>query len=132
MSVRKNKQPKLRHDALDRISNDQLREALLDKLTVAELNELTRQIDVTCKRAAYNAAAAATEEAYKRQFAVTIRVLRDRFGFGRKRLKDLWDLCLEYINDIDIGKVTTSEMLECLANEDRIKITWRIPRDGEE
>ena len=52
--------------------------------------------------------------------------MRDRFGFGRKRLRRLWDACLEYIHDIDEGLLSTEEMLKTLENEDRIKISWRV------
>lgn len=118
--------PRLRPDALDRITNDQLREALLDKLTVAEINELTRQTENAINKACWEAAARATEEAYKRQFACTMRVLRDRFGFGRKRLHRLWDAALDYINDIDEGRLTTAEMLATLKNQDGLEIRWRV------
>lgn len=120
------KPPRLRADALDRIGNAELREALLDKLTVAEINELTRQTKNAIQRAAWEAAAQATEETYKRQFAVTMRVLRDRFGFGKKRLRRLWDAALDYINDIDEGRLNTAEMLATLKNQDGIEIRWRV------
>ena len=68
----------------------------------------------------------AVEEAYKRQFAVMMRALKDRFGFGRKRLHRLWDACLEYILDIDEGLLSTEEMLKCLKNQDGIVIRWRV------
>lgn len=45
---------------------------------------------------------------------------------GRDRLRRLWDLCLEYINDIDEGLLNTEEMLACLKNEDGIVIRWRV------
>lgn len=122
----KSKPPKLHPAALDRVDNAALRAALLDKLTVAEINELTRQTEGAIRKAAWEAAAAATEEAYKRQFAVMMRVAHDRLGFRRKRLRRLWDWCLEYIHDIDEGLLTTQEMLECLEHQDGIRITWRV------
>lgn len=70
--------------------------------------------------------AAATEEAYKRQFAVMMRVLHDRFAWGKKRLHRLWENCLEYIHDIDDGHMSTQEMLDCLEREDGIRITWKV------
>lgn len=124
--AKKQRPVKLHPAALDRIDNAALREALLDKLTVAEINELTRQTENAIQRATWEAAAAATEEAYKRQFAVMMRVAHDRLGFRRKRLRRLWDWCLEYVHDIDAGLLTTAEMLKCLENEDGIKITWSV------
>lgn len=126
MAMKKKKGPVLRTDGIDRLDNEQLRAVLIDKLSVAELNALDRQIRQTVEKACLQIAKESTEEAYKRQFAVTFRVLRDRFGFGRDRLRRLWDLCLEYINDIDQGLLNTEEMLACLKNEDGIVIRWRV------
>lgn len=124
--MKKKKGPVLRTDGIDRLDSDELRAALIDKLSVAELNALDKQIRQTVEKACMQIAKESTEEAYKRQFAVTFRVLRDRFGFGRERLHRMWDLCLEYINDIDQGLLSTKEMLETLQREDGIKITWRV------
>lgn len=124
--------PRLRPDALDRVSNEELREALLDKLTVAEINELTRQTEKAIEKARWETAARVNAEAYKRQFAVMMRVLRDRFGFGRKRLRRLWNNCLEYIHDCDAGLVTTEELLKCLKNQDGIELTWEVRLDGDD
>lgn len=126
MKTKKRRPPALRTDGIDRLDNEQLRAALIDKLTVAELNALDRQIRQTVENACLQIAKEATEEAYRRQFAVTFRVLRDRFGFGRERLRRMWDLCLEYINDIDEGRLSTKEMLETLQREDGIGIDWHI------
>ena len=126
IAMKKKKGPVLRTDGIDRLDNEQLRAALIDKLSVAELNALDRQIRQTVEKACLQIAKESTEEAYKRQFAVTFRVLRDRFGFGRERLRRMWDLCLEYINDIDQGLLSTKEMLDTLQREDGIKITWRV------
>ena len=41
-------------------------------------------------------------------------------------MRRMWDLCLEYINDIDQGLLSTKEMLDTLQREDGIKIDWRI------
>ena len=97
MKTKKRKPPALRPGGVDRLDNEALRETLLDKLTVDEL-----------------------------KFAVMMRVMRDRFGFGKKRLRRLWDACLEYIHDIDEGLLNTEEMLKCLEHEDHIKISWRV------
>lgn len=124
--TKKRKAPALRTDGIDRLGNDQLRAVLMEKLTVMELNALNRQIQTAVEKACWTVAKDATEEAYKRQFAVMMRVLKDRFGFGRKRLRRLWDACLEYIQDIDEGLLNTEEMLACLKNEDGIVINWRV------
>lgn len=126
MAMKKKKGPVLRTDGIDRLDNEQLRAALIDKLSVAELNALDKQIRQTVEKACLQIAKESTEEAYKRQFAVTFRVLRDRFGFGRERLYRMWDLCLEYINDIDEGLLSTKEMLDTLQREDGIGIDWHI------
>ena len=126
MKTKKRKPPALRPGGVDRLDNAALRETLLDKLTVDELNALTKQIEQAVEKACWQIAKESTEEAYKRQFAVVFRVLRDRFGFGRERLHRLWDLCLEYINDIDEGRLSTKEMLETLQREDGIGIDWHI------
>lgn len=105
-----------------RISKLELRDALAAKLDRGELDEIAREVNALVERER----AAATEEAYRRQFAVMMRVLRDRFGFGRDRLHRLWDACLEYIHDIDEGHMSTQEMLDCLEHEDGIRITWRV------
>lgn len=124
--TKKRRPPALRTDGIDRLDNEQLRAALIDKLSVAELNALDRQIRQTVEKTCLQIAKESVEEAYKRQFAVVFRVLRDRFGFGRERLRRMWDLCLEYINDIDQGLLSTKEMLDTLQREDGIKITWRV------
>lgn len=126
MAIKKKKGPVLRTDGIDKLNSTALRTALLDKLTVAELNALNRQIQQAVEKACWQIAKESTEEAYKRQFAVMMRVMRDRFGFGKKRLRRLWDACLEYIHDIDEGLLNTEEMLACLKNEDGIVIRWRI------
>lgn len=124
--TKKRRPPALRTDGIDRLDNEQLRAALIDKLSVAELNALDRQIRQTVENACLQIAKESTEEAYKRQFAVIFRVLRDRFGFGRDRLRRMWDLCLEYIHDIDEGLLSTTEMLDTLQRENGIKINWRV------
>ena len=124
--TKKRKPPVLRTERIDRLDNEQLRAALKEKLTVAELAALEKQIRQAVEKATLQMAKEATEEAYTRQFAVMMRVLRDRFGFGRKRLRRLWDTCLEYIHDIDEGLLNTDEMLACLKNEDGIVIRWRV------
>ena len=124
--TKKRKPAQFRTDSIDRLDNEQLREALRTKLTLPELAALDKQVRQATEKAAWEAAAKATEEAYKRQFAVLFRVLRDRFGFGHVRIRRLWAACLEYIHDIDEGLLSTEEMLKCLKNEDGIVINWRV------
>lgn len=126
MAKTKKRKPVLRTDGIDRLDNNELRAALIDKLSVAELNALDKQIRQTVEKACKQVAKESVEEAYKRQFAVVFRVLRDRFGFGHVRLHRLWDLCLDYIRDIDEGLLSTQEMLDTLRREDGIRIEWRI------
>lgn len=122
---RRRQQP-LRTEYIEKLSSEELKKALMTKLTVPELHALERQIRAVAEDLATRAAVDSTQEAYKRQFAVVMRALRDQFGFGHKRLRKLWALCLEYIHDIDEGLLSTSEMLETLKREDNIEITWRI------
>lgn len=110
----------------DKITKTELREVLKEKLSLPELIELEKQMRRMAEDTSMAAAKRATEEAYERQFAVMMRVMRDRFGFGRKRLRRLWDMCLEYIHDIDDGLLSTEEMLRCLENEDGIRIRWHV------
>ena len=110
----------------DRMSKEEFREALKEKLSLQELVELERQIRILAENTSMEAAKRATEEAYKRQFAVMMRVLRDRFGFGKSRLRRLWEACLDYIHDIDDNRITTQEMLDTLEREDGIRITWMV------
>lgn len=123
--------PKRKHrpmstEYIEKLNNEQLQEALIAKLSVAEITALEKQIRQAVEKACLQVAKESTEEAYKRQFAVMMRVVKDRFGFGRIRMRRLWDACLDYIHDIDEGLMTTEEMLACLKNEDGIVISWRV------
>jgi len=122
----KKKNRPLSTEYIEKLNNEQMQAALMAKLNVAELTALEKQIRQAVEKACLQVAKESTEEAYKRQFAVMMRVMRDRFGFGRKRLRRLWDACLEYIHDIDEGLLNTEEMLACLKNEDGIAINWRV------
>ena len=122
----KRKQKPVRTEYIEKLNNEQLQAALMAKLNLAELTALEKQIRQAVEKACLQVAKESTEEAYKRQFAVMMRVMRDRFGFGRKRLRRLWNACLEYIHDIDEGLLNTEEMLACLKNEDGIVINWRV------
>ena len=111
------------------VSNLELRQALAEKLTERELNALEKQITTAVQIAAEQAAAHAAEEAYRRHWAITMRVLRDRFGWGKERLRRLWDQSLDYLQDMDAGLITAEEMLRILEREDGIRITWTARRE---
>ena len=110
----------------NKISKAELREALKEKLTLAELIELEKEIRKLAEDTGIESAKQATNEAYERQFAVMMRVMKDRFAFGHTRLRRLWDMCLEYIHEIDEGLITTKEMLDTLEHEDGIRIRWHV------
>lgn len=108
------------------VSDLELRDALEAKLDTRELQALERQIRRAVEIATERAVKAAVEETYKRHWAVTMRVLRDRFGWGKGRIRQLWDACLDYLHDMDGGLITTQEMLDTLEHEDGICITWHV------
>lgn len=110
----------------DAALSEDLRQALKASLSLAQLIEMEKQLRRSLEVATKIAAKAATEEAYKRSFACIFRVLKDRFGFGKTRLRSLFEACLDYIHDVDEGLYTTEEMLQCLENEDGIRITWNV------
>lgn len=101
-----------------------LRAALTAKLTLSELIELEKQlrkcVEATAKKATF--------DTHKTTWAITLRVLHDRFGFGKDRKKKLYDACLDYLRDIQDGRLTLKEMLDTLEHEDGIRLTW----DGED
>jgi hypothetical protein len=102
----------------------ELREALAEKLTERELNALEKQITTAVQIAVERGVGGAVEEAYRRHWAITMRVLGDRFGWGKDRLRRLWDQSLDYLHDMDEGLITAEEMLRVLEREDGIRITW--------
>lgn len=106
------------------VSNLELRHALEEKLSERELNALEKQITTAVQIATERAVQLAVEEAYRRHWAITMRVLRDRFGWGKDRLRRLWDQSLDYLRDMDDGLITAEEMLRVLEREDGIRITW--------
>lgn len=112
------------------VSNLELRDALEERLNMRELTALEKQIRTAVEIATDRAVKAAVEETYKRHWAITMRVLRDRFGWGRGRIRQLWDACLDYLKDMDSGLITTKEMLAVLEHEDGIRLTWSV--DGEQ
>lgn len=112
------KKPTPRIDALT------LGERLHDKLSQEELEALEREIRNLLAKEMEEVRQQTAEQAYRRHWAVTMRVLRDRFGWGQLRIKRLWDACLDYLQDMSGGLITPEEMLETLEREDQIKITW--------
>ena len=100
-----------------------------EKLTERELNALEKQITTAVEIAAERAVEQAVEEAYKRHWTLTMRVLRDRFGWGKDRIRRLWDGVLDYLHDMDEGLITQKEMMDLLEREDGIRITWKARRD---
>ena len=112
------------------VSDLELHDALAEKLTERELAALERQIRRAVEIATERAVEQAVEQAYLRHWAITMRVLRDRFAWGKDRIRRLWDASLDYLHDIDGGLITAQEMLQTLENEDGIRITWRARIDG--
>lgn len=106
------------------VSNLELRHALEEKLSERELCALEKQITTAVQIATERAVERVVEEAYRRHWAITMRVLRDRFGWGKDRLRRLWDQSLDYLHDMDSGLITAEEMLRVLEREDGIRITW--------
>lgn len=115
------RQKTLRYDPVytDGLTPD-LRHTLKTKLTLPELIELEKQL----RRCVEETAKRATLDTHKTTWAVTLRVLHDRFAFGAGRKKKLYDACLEYLRDIQEGRLTLKEMLDTLEHEDGIKLTW--------
>lgn len=106
------------------VSNLELRHALEEKLSERELCALEKQITTAVQIATERAVERVVEEAYRRHWAITMRVLRDRFGWGKERMRRLWDQSLDYLRDMDSGLITAEEMLRVLEREDGIRITW--------
>ena len=110
------------------VSNLELREALEEKLSERELNALEKQIATAVSIATDRAAQAIVEEAHKRHWAVTMRVLIDQFGWGKVRLRRLFEAALEYYRDMEDGRITLREMLDTLEHEDLIGLDWKAKR----
>lgn len=108
------------------VSDLELHDVLAARLNQRELQALERQIRRAVEIATERAVKAAVEETYKRHWAITMRVLRDRFGWGRDRIRRLWDACLDYLHDMDGGLITPQEMLDTLELEDGIRLSWRV------
>lgn len=97
-----------------------LRKAVKAKLSITELVELEKQL----RRIVEHTQREATFNTHKTTWAVTLRVLHDRFGFEAEDKKLLYDTCLEYLKDIQDGRLTLKEMLDTLENDDGIRLLW--------
>ena len=102
------------------VSHLELFDALHERLSERELNALEKQIRTAVEIACDRAVGMAITETCKRDWAVALRVLRDRFGFGKERIRRLWETALEYLTDLDNGLINTQEMLNVLEREDEI------------
>lgn len=103
---------------------EDLREKLRDSLTQAELAELYRQIRNAVTQAVDKATEAAVQESCMRLMACTLRVLHDRYRFGKRRSKEMFDAVLDYIRDLNDGRITLKEMLDTLEFEDQMRLLW--------
>lgn len=124
----KRKKPRRKSPALSRqevtvIQND-LREKLRDCLSLAELAELDRQIRNAVTQAVDKATEVAVKESCLRLMACTLRVLHDRYRFGKRRSKEMFDAVLDYIRDLNDGRITLKEMLDTLEFEDQMRLLW--------
>lgn len=93
-----------------------------DSLTLAELAELQKQIRVSTDQSVQ----AAVDETHNRTWAIVFRVLHDRFGFEVEQKKELFDGALDYLRDIQEGRMTTQEMLDTLEIEDGVRLTFNV------
>ena len=110
------------------VTDLELSQALRERLDDRELQALEKQIQRAVEKAADEVARKVATESYKRHWAITMRVLRDRFGWGKIRIRRLWDACIDYLHDIDDGILTTEDMLQTLEYEDGIRLTWSATR----
>ena len=123
----KTKKPKpLIYDPVytDGLTND-LRHALKTKMTLKELVDLEAQL----RKAVEQTARRATFDTHKTTWAVCLRVLHDRFGFEAEQKKALYDGALDYLKDIQDGRLTVKEMLDTLENEDGVRLVWSDEED---
>lgn len=113
------------------VSNLELREALEAKLDERELNALEKQITTAVRIATEKAVCDTITATFVRHWAVLIRVMRDRFGWGQQRLLRLYDMCKDYLVDISQDRITVEEMLAVIERDDDIRILWdRVKREN--
>ena len=101
-----------------RLSVD-LRAALKEKLSLAELIELEKQL----RRDAEKSAKKISSEMFELSILIFFRVLHDRYGFGSKRKVDFWNVAKSYFEDVIEGRLTLGEMRN-VAKDDGIEINW--------
>lgn len=101
---------------------DNLRDKIRENLTAAEIMEMERQIQVAVEKAEQTAVI----ETHNRTWAIVFRVLHDRFGFEVEQKKELFDGALDYLRDIQEGRMTTQEMLDTLEIEDGVRLTFNV------
>ena len=106
------------------LSKMELHDALQEKLSLKELASLERQVEGVVRDAVDIAVNQCVEETYKRHWAVTMRVLIDRFGWGQEEITKLWDACMSYLQDYADGRLNTTDMLKTLEHDDDIFISW--------
>ena len=81
-------------------------------------------LELQLRKAVEQTARRATFDTHKTTWAVTLRVLHDRFGFEAEDKRKLYDASLEYLKDIRDKRITLQEMLDTLYNEDGILLSW--------
>ena len=113
------------------VSSLELHDALAERLNDRELNALEKQIRTAVEIATTKAVYDAITATFVRHWAVLIRVLRDRHGWGQQRLLKLYDMCKEYLVDIGDGRITVEEMLAVIERDDSIRILWDKVRSEE-
>lgn len=93
-------------------------ESIKKHLTGAELNELVASI----VRVENKARTAGQLEGVKYAFTICMLVLRDKFGFGRKRLDRLWEYCKHYTTEIGAGRLKFQDVAAALEEDYGITI----------
>lgn len=101
-----------------RLSVD-LRAALKEKLSLAELIELEKQL----RRDAEKSAKKISSEVFELSILIFFRVLHDRYGFGSKRKAEFWSVAKSYFEDVAEKRLTMDE-LRSTVREDGIEINW--------
>lgn len=96
-----------------------LRAALKEKLSLAELVELEKQL----RRADEEVRKKTMGETFRLTCFVFFRVLHDRFGFGDRRKASFWDAAKEYFDDVIAGRITPEEIGRTV-EADGIRIEW--------
>lgn len=101
-----------------RISAD-LRSALKQKLTLAELIELEKQL----RREAEEEQRRNVGDSVELTMLICFRVLHDRYGFGGKRKREFWEIANSYFADVAEGLLTLDELRKTVKS-DGIEINY--------